>query len=149
MIRRLAVLTAGLILALLFWQLRPAPGPAATAPAAAVAAPAPAGSTLPAPVTTQPLDQEPSAGLLRYRLEQGETREGPALISRREGETLEIEVLSDAANELHLHGYDQRLTLQPGVPARLSRVLDRAGRFELELHQPRHRALAVVEVQPR
>jgi hypothetical protein len=60
---------------------------------------------------------------------------------------------------LHLHGYDQLLTLEPNVPATMRFTAKIAGRFPLEAHRfgpasgaGRHRSegpLLYVEVLPR
>jgi hypothetical protein len=55
-----------------------------------------------------------------------------------------ITVTSDAADEFHLHGYDQTLALRPGVAATLRLVADIPGVFEAELH---HSGARVFELQ--
>lgn len=49
------------------------------------------------------------------------------------GDLVEITVQSDAANELHVHGYDLFLDLQPGQPSKLRFTADVPGIFEVEL----------------
>ena len=46
-----------------------------------------------------------------------------------------IQVTSDTADEVHLHGYDIEKELQPGKPTTLSFVADQTGIFEVELHK--------------
>ena len=50
------------------------------------------------------------------------------------GATLRLTVRSDAADELHVHGYDRSLDLAPGAPALLELTADLPGVFEVELH---------------
>lgn len=50
------------------------------------------------------------------------------------GTEVRIEITSDVADELHLHGYDLELELEPGEPGVLEFTADREGRFELETH---------------
>ncbi|MGY1771624.1 hypothetical protein [Blastococcus sp. SYSU D00813] len=50
------------------------------------------------------------------------------------GEQVSLTVTGDAADELHLHGYDLTAQLVPGEPAVLTFVADIAGVFEVELH---------------
>ncbi|WP_432842107.1 hypothetical protein [Dactylosporangium sp. CA-092794] len=50
------------------------------------------------------------------------------------GSTIRITVTSDAPDELHVHGYDRRATLSPGVPASVRFRADTAGLFEVETH---------------
>jgi hypothetical protein len=50
------------------------------------------------------------------------------------GETVTLTVTSDAADEVHLHGYDRTAPLVPGQPATLTFPADVPGVFEAELH---------------
>ena len=51
------------------------------------------------------------------------------------GSDVVLRVTSDVADELHLHGYDQKADLQAGVPGELRFRADIPGIFELELEQ--------------
>ena len=76
-----------------------------------------------------------------------------------QGDAVEIVLTSDEAAELHLHGYDLKLSLTPNIPGTLRFTAKIAGRFPLEAHQfgagsssSRHRGsgpLLYVEVHPR
>jgi hypothetical protein len=50
------------------------------------------------------------------------------------GETVTLTVTGDAADEVHLHGYDLTAPLAPGRTATLTFVADVPGVFEAELH---------------
>jgi hypothetical protein len=50
------------------------------------------------------------------------------------GMTVQITVISDTADEVHLHGYDLEGDLQPGVPFVMTFTAAQQGSFELELH---------------
>jgi hypothetical protein len=50
------------------------------------------------------------------------------------GETVTLTVAGDAADEVHLHGYDLTAPLAAGRPATLTFVADVPGVFEAELH---------------
>ena len=50
------------------------------------------------------------------------------------GSAVRITVTSDAPDELHVHGYDRRATLNPGVPATVEFRADTPGLFEVETH---------------
>lgn len=50
------------------------------------------------------------------------------------GADVRIEITSDVSDELHLHGYDLVLALEPGEPGVLEFTADIEGRFELETH---------------
>ena len=57
------------------------------------------------------------------------------VIRAQQDDTVEITITSDEAAELHLHGYDIVLTLEPGKPATINLVAKIAGRFSLEAHR--------------
>jgi hypothetical protein len=46
-----------------------------------------------------------------------------------------IQVTSDTADEVHLHGYDIEKELVPGKPTTISFVANQSGIFEVELHK--------------
>lgn len=50
------------------------------------------------------------------------------------GEQVSLTVTSDAADQVHLHGYDITAELMPGQPSVLTFVADIPGVFEAELH---------------
>ncbi len=51
------------------------------------------------------------------------------------GTTVILSVRSDVADELHVHGYDEELAVEPGTPATLEFAADEPGRFEVETHE--------------
>jgi hypothetical protein len=51
------------------------------------------------------------------------------------GTKVRIDVTSDAADELHVHGYDKELEVKPKAPGALEFVADQTGRFEIEMHK--------------
>lgn len=128
-----------LVLAVLFFLLKPgastAPSPAATT------------ASLPAPVS--PATHAP-AGTYSYEMvvEHGAKRSGPETMRVFEGDEVNLKILSDRADELHLHGYDLRATIKAGVPAVLKLKADHTGRFTMELHHS-NVELGALEVQPR
>lgn len=79
---------------------------------------------------------------------QGRRAQGPAVLSVREGDDVTIRIVADAADELHLHGYDRKVALAAGVRAELSFTADRSGRFPYELEHAKTQ-IGVVEVHPR
>ena len=78
----------------------------------------------------------------------GKRVSGPAVIQVREGDEVELQVTSDHADELHLHGYDLHLSLKANEPALLSFKAEHSGRFDYELHHV-HADLGALEVQPK
>ena len=78
----------------------------------------------------------------------GRLASGPAVIQVTQGTEVLIDVVSDKADELHVHGYNLSVDLRPGAPAQLRFVADKTGRFEYELHQARAE-IGALEVLPR
>ncbi|ONI81307.1 hypothetical protein ALI144C_22575 [Actinosynnema sp. ALI-1.44] len=66
---------------------------------------------------------------------EGDKVTGPDRIEARTGDSVQIVVTSDVADELHLHGYDRTAALVAGRPSTLALVTDVPGVFEVELHQ--------------
>lgn len=73
---------------------------------------------------------------------------GPQQIELPVGERVLLSVSSDVADEIHLHGYEQVLSVPAGGEATLTVTLEHSGRFELESHAS-HRLLSVLVVEPR
>ena len=63
-----------------------------------------------------------------------EARGGIRKIEVKKGETIEFTVVSDVADEFHLHGYDLTEDAAPGKPARFRVKADLEGIFEVESH---------------
>jgi hypothetical protein len=93
------------------------------APASPSAAPPPASPSAPAVV---PVD---------VRVAGGEVQGPGARVEVPVGATVRISVVSDRADELHVHGYDRSLPLVAGTPGVLEVVADVPGVFETELHE--------------
>lgn len=84
---------------------------------------------------------------------------GADVIRVTQGDSVQIVLTVDEAAEVHLHGYDVSLSLQPNVPGKVEFDAKIAGRFPLEAHrygtgeQASHqhggRPLLYVEVHPR
>ncbi|MGO4380870.1 hypothetical protein [Pseudoduganella sp. RAF53_2] len=69
-----------------------------------------------------------------------------------QGDTLVLELRSDAALDVHLHGYDVPLSLKPNTPGRMKLMANTLGRFPLATHGAGHRhgpTLLYLEVVPR
>ena len=111
------------------------------------------GGTHAVPAQTQP------AGVQRFVIAIKNRRVDPAShdVRVRQGDSVELTFTSDEAAELHLHGYDQFLTVAPNVPATLRIDAKTAGRFSLEAHGfgrnaargGSHVVLLYLEVHPR
>ena len=94
----------------------------------------------PPPPTTEPsADVVISVALVDGRIE-GERRYEASL-----GDTVELRVTSDVAEEVHLHGYDVLFQLEPGAEVRVVFEANLPGVWEAELH-PSHRELFQLQV---
>ncbi|MDX6284135.1 MAG: hypothetical protein QOH03_5206 [Kribbellaceae bacterium] len=51
------------------------------------------------------------------------------------GQTVLVTAVSDADEELHIHGYDKELELAPGKPNSVKFTADMKGTFEVETHK--------------
>jgi hypothetical protein len=85
------------------------------------------------PATTVPAGPEADV-VLEVVVEAGSVIEGGGRESVPIGSTVALVVMSDVAEEIHLHGYDVELAVEPGVPAVLGFAADIPGVFEVELH---------------
>lgn len=65
----------------------------------------------------------------------------------KKGENVVLVVTSDAADEVHLHGYDKSADVTTKMPARVAFVASIPGRFEVEL-EDRGLQIADLEVRP-
>ncbi|HEU4894970.1 MAG TPA: hypothetical protein VFT85_03950 [Acidimicrobiia bacterium] len=74
--------------------------------------------------TVSPVDVEISGGVAS----------GAAVFTFELGESVDITVVSDVDDELHVHGYDLVFELTAGVPLILDFVADVPGVFEVEVH---------------
>jgi hypothetical protein len=60
--------------------------------------------------------------------------DGSGVIEVSLGETVDLWVVSDIDDELHVHGYDLVFEVEAGVPLNLSFAADIPGVFEVEVH---------------
>lgn len=136
----LFLLAAVLLLAALFWWFKPEP----TVPELPVSVPAP---VAPGPSVAPQVPPQPEP--IRFTIAEGVLVGGPQALRISQGGRVRLELLSDAVAELHVHGYDHERPVQPGRPANLDFIADKAGRFELEAHlHGGHVELGVIEVMP-
>jgi hypothetical protein len=75
---------------------------------------------------------KPQANVLEATVRNGQVK-APDQYSVKLGESATIEVKSDVADEIHLHGYDIMQDVTPGRPAKLRFKADIPGVFEVEL----------------
>lgn len=71
---------------------------------------------------------------------------GPGVVEVDLGDEVDIWVLSDIDDQIHVHGYDLFFDLEAGVPRNLTFAADIPGVFEVEVHTG-HTHLFDIEVQ--
>jgi hypothetical protein len=101
-------------------------------PAADTTTREPSGTAEEPTATTDPRP-ETRVVLRAHRLAGGMRR-----IEAKKGELVRITVESDAADEIHLHGYDITRAVRPAEPARFSFRANIEGIFEVESHEAEH-----------
>ncbi|MDP9418361.1 MAG: cupredoxin domain-containing protein, partial [Actinomycetota bacterium] len=102
------------------------------------------GGTAGAPATAtatpglSPTPSTPAAGdegtVVAVRIRNGEVDPPPRRVEVEAGTEVRLEVTSDTADEVHVHGYDEELVLTPGGSQILTFVADQPGVFEVETH---------------
>lgn len=65
----------------------------------------------------------------------GEVDPKPGRVEAARGNTVLIAVVSDVADQIHVHGYDQEVAVQPGQAASLQFTADQTGLYEVETHE--------------
>ncbi|GAA1700264.1 hypothetical protein GCM10009745_53820 [Kribbella yunnanensis] len=65
----------------------------------------------------------------------GKVNPSGATVKVKAGQSVLVTAVSDADEELHIHGYDKELELTPGKPAQVKFTADMKGTFEVETHK--------------
>jgi hypothetical protein len=140
--QRLGILAATVVVLILaFVLLRPGGddgGSTAPSGAASTGSSAPAAS---APSTTA----EPTVKTVR--VVNGQPQGGIKTLSFRKGDQVRLHVVSDTADEIHVHGYDLMKDVEKGGSVDFAFPATIEGRFEVELEDAGVQ-IANLEVQP-
>jgi hypothetical protein len=72
---------------------------------------------------------------LTAKIANGQVTPSAERVEVKVGTLVKITVTTDAEDELHVHGYDKRLTVVPSTPRTLTFLADQTGRFEIEFHK--------------
>lgn len=103
-------------------------------------------STAAATTSTAAAETTSTASEIDVTVAGGEV-EGPDLFEFALGDQVEITVLTDVADQIHIHGYDLRYDAEPGVLVKIAFEADAPGIFEVEL-EASHLPLFDLEVTP-
>ncbi|MEA2687060.1 MAG: hypothetical protein QOE93_2255 [Actinomycetota bacterium] len=90
-----------------------------------------AGGTTPT-TTTGPTTTAAAGRVLEYSFSGGKV-DGAGRASVKLGEVVTVRVVSDVAEEVHIHTYDRMVELEPGVPGQVTFTADIPGVHEVEL----------------
>jgi hypothetical protein len=96
--------------------------------------------TATAPQTSTPSNTTDPSGntadvTINVTVANGTVNPSGASINVKAGQTVLITAVSDAADEVHVHGYEKQLPLTPGKPASVKFVANMKGTFEIETHE--------------
>ena len=113
-----------------------------------------AASFMPAALIRVAVAQELSRRVIHARIENHALVAPEGTIRVTQGDMIELIWTSDEMTELHLHGYDLEIDLQPNVPAAMVFEAYATGRFPITSHGwgdggHGHDALTYLEVYPR
>ena len=89
------------------------------------------------PTTTTTTQPEPEGTLIEITVDEAGVVTGGGRIGVPLGEDVTLSIVAATADELHVHGFDLYLDLEPGVAAVLTFTADIPGVFEVELERSR------------
>jgi len=98
-------------------------------------------------VAIRPAGDENSSGAATVEVRDGTPVGGVQTYRWKKGETIDLTVRSDTADEVHLHGYDLHKDVAQGGTVRFRVPATIEGKFEVELEEHKQE-LANVEVVP-
>jgi len=87
------------------------------------------------PSTTTDPSGDQADVTLAITVANGKVNPSGATVRVKAGQTVLVTAVSDAKDELHIHGYDKELELTPGKPAQVKFTADMKGTFEVETHE--------------
>lgn len=87
------------------------------------------------PAPTPAPDISVAETIIEVSVTDGLPSPAPGQVAVPLGNTVRLFITADAADEVHVHGYEQTLDLAAGVLAELTFVADVPGIFEVELHE--------------
>ncbi|GAA1627309.1 hypothetical protein GCM10009744_13870 [Kribbella alba] len=115
--------------------------PSTTPSSAPTSAPSLTPSTTPSgPDTSSPSNTADPSGdqadvTINITVANGKVTPSGDTIKAKVGQTVLVTAVSDAADEVHIHGYDKQLPLTPGKPASVKFTANMKGTFEIETHE--------------
>jgi len=113
-----------------------------------------AGNLIPRTITGFAHAQEAKRRIIDVRIENGRVVAPKGAVRVSQNDVVELRWTTDKQVRLHLHGYDRKLEIHPGMLAKMIVKLRVAGRFPITSHGwgakgHGHDALTYLEVYPR
>jgi plastocyanin len=84
--------------------------------------------------TTDPSGEQADV-TINVTVANGKVNPSGTSIKVKAGQTVLVTAVSDAADEVHIHGYDKELPLTPGKTASVKFTANMKGTFEIETHE--------------
>ena len=114
----------------------PSPSAPASTPAGVpTMTPTPGKPNASSPSNTADPSGEQADVTINVTVANGKVNPSGATIKVKAGQTVLVTAVSDAADEVHIHGYDKELPLTPGKPASVKFTANMKGTFEVETHE--------------
>jgi len=118
----------------------PSNSPSATAPSSTptdlpTITPTPGKPNTSSPSNTADPSGEQADVTVNVTVANGKVNPSGSTIKVKAGQTVLVTAVSDAADEVHIHGYDKELSLTPGKTASVKFTADMKGTFEIETHE--------------
>lgn len=92
-------------------------------------------ATLPTTPSGTITTADPAAVVIVATVANGKITPNTQTVKAEQGQRVMVTVTSDEADELHVHGYDKEVELQPGKPGSVTFTADTKGTFEIETHE--------------
>jgi hypothetical protein len=106
-----------------------------TTPSSAPATTTPSGPDTGGPSNTADPSGDQADVTINITVANGKVTPNGQTIRAKAGQTVLVTAVSDAADEVHIHGYDKQLPLTPGKPASVKFTANLKGTFEIETHE--------------
>lgn len=107
----------------------------ATTPTQSSTTPAPSTPNTGSPSNTADPSGEQADVTIDVTVANGKVNPSGTTIKVKAGQTVLIKAVSDAPEELHIHGYDKEIALTPGKPGSVKFTANMKGTFEIETHE--------------
>jgi hypothetical protein len=109
--------------------------PVSTPPTLPTTTPTPGKPNSSTPSNTAEPSGETADVTINVTVANGKVNPSGATIKAKAGQTVLVTAVSDAEEEVHIHGYDKELELAPGKPGSVKFTANMKGTFEIETHK--------------